>query len=591
MGFKKLLRRIINIIINKLLISSDLSIIINKLLSNSDDHSNIINKLLSNSDDHSNIINKLLSNSDDHSNIINKLLNSTDDLKRKLDAMTDDVTDHVYGYADKGTQMLLALKYRQLYELGKILPFEEVEFRNHSQNGEDGILWYIYSLIGTTNKKAVEICAGNGKECNTANLVVNHGWNVLMVERDGTNADFAKKYYAKHPDTFLIPPTVVNDWITAENVNDIIKRNGFAGEIDFLSIDIDGVDYWLWKAIDVATPRVVMVEIQVVWRCAESLPAFIKLAKEKGYRLIGANRSGINVVFMRNDVGVDVFPEIDQESVFSKAYSVVSKLGYDNNIYRPECRSKYTKYNIPSRDDVPYIINIIYEDIFGYKTDGIFVEIGAYDGETSSFTCFLADTGWSGHYIEPIERNFIKCLKRHEKNKVLCYNYFIGNIVGKSTMFDYGPFSRKNVVNNFKAIPAFSKEAGESVDINCLAMDMFLKNKEIPREIDLLLIDVEDGEINVLKSFSLLGKEYNPTAIIIETTHQNETKAILTSAGYVQYCSLDTDDFWTKNLVFVSRNRANGKFPLLNKMKEMRKIPLLNKMKEMKIINFSDIDS
>ena len=225
-----------------------------------------------------------------------------------------------------------------------MLPFAEVEFRNHSQNGEDGILWYIYSLVGTTNKKAVEICAGNGKECNTANLVINHGWHVLMAEGDKANADFAKEYYAKHPDTFLIPPFVVNEWITAENVNDIMKRNGFKGEIDFLSIDVDGIDYWLWKAIDVAAPRVVMVEIQAVWRCTASvtvpyrpdfqftwlqpkdglacyggasLPAFVKLAKEKGYRLIGANRYGQNVIFMRNDVGVDVFPEIKQESVFS----------------------------------------------------------------------------------------------------------------------------------------------------------------------------------------------------------------------------------------------------------------------------------
>ncbi len=278
--------------------------------------------------------------------IINKLLNSSV-ISRKLDALAYAVADRVYGYVDKGTQILLALKYRQLYERGKMLPFEEVEFRNHSQFGEDGILWYIFSLVGTTNKKAVEICAGNGKECNTANLVVNHGWNALMAEGDKAKADFAKEYYAKHPDTFLIPPSVANEWITAENVNDIIKRNGFEGEIDFLAIDVDGMDYWLWKAINVAVPRVVMVEIQVVWRCTASvtvpyrpdfkftllqdikdglvsyggasLPAFVKLAKEKGYRLIGANRFGQNVVFMRNDVGVDVFPEIDPESVFSNA--------------------------------------------------------------------------------------------------------------------------------------------------------------------------------------------------------------------------------------------------------------------------------
>jgi hypothetical protein len=288
---------------------------------------------------------------------INKLLDNSN-LNRKLDALLEKKShmdpagnnlEHVSGYVDKGTQILLALKYRDLYKQGVLLPFEEVQFRNHSQNGEDGILWNIFSLVGTTNKKAVEICAGNGKECNTANLVINHGWHVLMVEGDKTKADFAKAYYGSHPDTYLIPPVVVNDWITAENANDVIRLNGFAGEIDFLSIDVDGIDYWLWKAIDAAMPRVVMVEIQCVWRCTASvtvpyspdfickyindpkyglaayggasLPAFVKLAREKGYRLIGANRHGFNVVFMRNDVGADIFPEIDPENVFCNTVS------------------------------------------------------------------------------------------------------------------------------------------------------------------------------------------------------------------------------------------------------------------------------
>jgi hypothetical protein len=66
---------------------------------------------------------------------------------------------------------------------------------------------------------------------------------------------------------------------------------------------------------------------------------------------------------------------------------------------------------------VPYIINIVYEDIFGFKTNGVFVEIGAFDGETASFTCFLADIGWTGHYVEPIKRYLINCLNRHKKTK------------------------------------------------------------------------------------------------------------------------------------------------------------------------------
>src|SRR5688572_17450844 len=54
--------------------------------------------------------------------------------------------------------------------------FKDVGFKVYSQFEEDGILLYIFSLIGTTNKRVVEICAGDGTECMAANLVINHGW-------------------------------------------------------------------------------------------------------------------------------------------------------------------------------------------------------------------------------------------------------------------------------------------------------------------------------------------------------------------------------------------------------------------------------
>src|SRR5512132_3824668 len=66
-------------------------------------------------------------------------------------------------------QVLLRLQYQDLARRGVDLPtLADVEFRCHSQNGEDGILLYIFALLGTTNRKVVEICAGDGIECNAA---------------------------------------------------------------------------------------------------------------------------------------------------------------------------------------------------------------------------------------------------------------------------------------------------------------------------------------------------------------------------------------------------------------------------------------
>jgi hypothetical protein len=102
-------------------------------------------------------------------------------------------------------------------------------------------------------------------------------------------------------------------------------------EIDLLSLDIDGIDYWLWKAITVIRPRVVVAEVQVIWGdsrsvtvpyrsdfraeylhgfgiyCGASLPAFVKLARAKGYRLVGTQCHGYNTFFLRDDVGRTVF--------------------------------------------------------------------------------------------------------------------------------------------------------------------------------------------------------------------------------------------------------------------------------------------
>ena len=256
-------------------------------------------------------------------------------------------TDFQSSYVDRGTQLLLAIKFRENFEKShRLSDFDEIEFRNYSQNGEDGILCYIFSLIGTVNKRCVEICAGNGTQCNCANLIINHGWTGLLFDGNEGNIKDGQQYFKKHPDTFTYPPKLIHAWITAENVNDIIISNGTNGEIDLLSLDIDGVDYWIWNAIEAVYPRVVVAEIQAIWGCESSLtvpyrsdfkaefvngfgvysgaslPAFVKLGKKKGYRLVGCQRYGFNAFFVRNDVGQDIFPEITAERCFSHPFAL-----------------------------------------------------------------------------------------------------------------------------------------------------------------------------------------------------------------------------------------------------------------------------
>jgi hypothetical protein len=245
------------------------------------------------------------------------------------------------GAVNKAAQIQLALKYRELLHKNLPLPdLEEVEFRVYSQNGEDGLLLYLFTLIGATNKRCVEICAGNGLECNTANLIINHGWKGLLFDGSGDNVREGMEFYETCRDTFTSPPTFVEAWITTDSVNQLIRDHGFAGDVDLLSLDLDGNDYWIWEALDCIDPRAVILEYQNAWgpdRCVTqrydpqfvwnlnteskvgaSLPAFVKLARRKGYRLVGCQRYEFNAVFLKNGVGDELFPEIPVEACFRR---------------------------------------------------------------------------------------------------------------------------------------------------------------------------------------------------------------------------------------------------------------------------------
>jgi len=241
---------------------------------------------------------------------------------------------------DQAAQRSLAMQYRFFATTARAaLPeLKDTYMRAFSQNGEDGVLLFLFSVLGTTSRVAVEICAGDGIQCNTANLIVNHGWDGLLVDGNPSLVERGRKFYSRCPDTFSSPPIFLNEWVTAENVNDLVIDSGIGVDVDLLSLDLDGVDYWVWKELDIISPRVVVLEYQDIWGpdVAKTVPyrpdftgdpafnyqgasllAFVKLARSKGYRLVGTERLGFNAFFVRDDVGPDVIPEIDHRQCFS----------------------------------------------------------------------------------------------------------------------------------------------------------------------------------------------------------------------------------------------------------------------------------
>lgn len=199
-------------------------------------------------------------------------------------------------------------------------------FKVYSQHDEDGIIQEIFRRIGTTSRTFVEFGVETGVECNTVKLLI-EGWRGLWIE---ANAPACRSINALF-EGFLKEKrlALAQSFVTAENINGLIKNGGFGGDIDLLSIDIDFNDYWIWKAIDAANPRVVVIEYNAGLRppmsvtvpyqpnragdgtnfFGASLEAFVRLGRTKGYSVVGCNISGSNAFFVRDDLCADHFIE------------------------------------------------------------------------------------------------------------------------------------------------------------------------------------------------------------------------------------------------------------------------------------------
>ena len=233
-------------------------------------------------------------------------------------------------------QCNLVATWKQCLQAGLVLPLDQVGFRTFSQFEEDGILLYLFTVLGASNRTFIEIGAADGINSNCANLAINHGWTGLFVDGDPSRIQRGREYYSKHPSTWSYSPKFIHHMIDRDNVNDVIRGGGFEGEVDLLSIDIDGNDYWVWEALECISPRIVVIETHVQFGMQSivvpydknhvypgkhhqyhgaSAPAIAKLARRKGYRLVGANHYGINSIYIRDDVGIDLFPEIEVESI------------------------------------------------------------------------------------------------------------------------------------------------------------------------------------------------------------------------------------------------------------------------------------
>lgn len=204
------------------------------------------------------------------------------------------------------------------------------EFKVYSQWGEDGIIQFLLRHVEIKNSVFVEFGVENYLEANTRFLLVNNNWSGLVIDGDPANVSFIKSdpIYWRHN------LKADRAFVTKDNINELLKRNGISGDIGLLSVDVDGNDYWIWKEIDVVSPRIVVIEYNsrfgadwavtvpyaenFVRRQAHhsmiyfgaSLKALVNLGKQKGYSFVGCNNHGVNAFFVRSDLLVSPLQEL-----------------------------------------------------------------------------------------------------------------------------------------------------------------------------------------------------------------------------------------------------------------------------------------
>lgn len=206
-------------------------------------------------------------------------------------------------------------------------------FGLYSQHEEDGIVWALLKEGGMPTRAFVDIgCGRNGG--NSGFLAKELGFRGLMVDASPTIETTQAMFGSERV-------RVVREFVTAENLSDLLSRHDSTGEIDLLSIDVDGNDLWIWSAATECSPRVVVMEYNASWGPARaltipydpdfqrskqpaelrgryfgaSLPALVALGRGRGYRLVCVDQEGINAFFLRDDVAPHV-PALEPSAAF-----------------------------------------------------------------------------------------------------------------------------------------------------------------------------------------------------------------------------------------------------------------------------------
>ena len=229
---------------------------------------------------------------------------------------------------------LLAANYKNAH----FPTLQDAEFQIFSQWGEDGIIQYLVQNLHIEHKTFVEFGVETFREANCRFLMQKDFWAGMVIDGSADNIARIKQnnFYWRHN------LTAVEAFISRDNIADLIAAAPFS-DIGILSVDIDGVDYFVLEALGHLRPSIIIVEYNGLfgetakvsvpysadfWRSkahhsnlyyGASLAAFDHLLSGRGYRLVGGNSAGNNAFFVREDLLNDKIGSVSVADAFRES--------------------------------------------------------------------------------------------------------------------------------------------------------------------------------------------------------------------------------------------------------------------------------
>lgn len=210
----------------------------------------------------------------------------------------------------------------ELYSTKQAENLSEYEWKVFSQWGEDGIIQYLIREVTIQHKTFIEFGVEDFLESNCRYLLMSSDWQGFVI--DGSSENILRLqssyFYWRHDLQSVMA------FVDKGNINELLKKSNFNRDLGILSVDIDGNDYHILKAINAFEPRIIISEFNPCFGreryitvpydskfirtekhysnlyFGASINAIEYLLNEKGYVLVGTGMAGGNAYFVRNDL-------------------------------------------------------------------------------------------------------------------------------------------------------------------------------------------------------------------------------------------------------------------------------------------------